>query len=121
MCIHAQGFELLRDLLTLEVPLTLNEALCEHHRRACPPSEQLGRECGKVGCPEGVALSALAPLYCMVVLSALAPLYCMVVLSALAPLYCMIVLSALCGRTALMQPNKELFPMDAYDMLWWHW
>lgn len=43
-----QGLELLRDLLSIEVPLTLNEAFCEHHRKHCPKSEELDRECGKV-------------------------------------------------------------------------
>lgn len=42
------GLELLRDLLSIEVPLTLNEAFCEHHRKHCPKSEELDRECGKV-------------------------------------------------------------------------
>jgi hypothetical protein len=31
------------------VPLTLNEAMCDHHRKHCPKSEELDRECGKVG------------------------------------------------------------------------
>ncbi len=39
---------LLRDLLSIEVPLTLNEAFCEHHRKRCPASEELERECGRV-------------------------------------------------------------------------
>ena len=43
-----QGLELLKDLLSIEVPLTLNEAFCEHHRSHCPKSEELDRECGKV-------------------------------------------------------------------------
>jgi hypothetical protein len=34
--------------LSVEVPLTLNEAFCEHHRKRCPPSDELERECGKV-------------------------------------------------------------------------
>jgi hypothetical protein len=44
-----QGLELLKDLLSIEVPLTLNEAFCDHHRMHCPKSEELDRECGKVG------------------------------------------------------------------------
>ena len=44
-----QGLELLKDLLSIEVPLTLNEAMCDHHRKHCPKSEELDRECGKVG------------------------------------------------------------------------
>lgn len=43
-----QGLHLLQDLLSVEVPLTLNEAFCEHHRRRCPPSDELERECGRV-------------------------------------------------------------------------
>ena len=43
-----QGLELLRDLLTVEVPLTLNAALCEFHRGHCPPSPQLELECSRV-------------------------------------------------------------------------
>ena len=37
-----------RTLLSIEVPLTLNEAFCEHHRKRCPSSDELNRECGKV-------------------------------------------------------------------------
>jgi hypothetical protein len=44
-----QGLELLKDLLSIEVPLTLNEAFCDHHRKHCPKSEELDRECSKVG------------------------------------------------------------------------
>lgn len=33
----------------LQVPLTLNVAFCERHRKYCPSSEELERECGKVG------------------------------------------------------------------------
>ena len=43
-----QGLHLLRDLLTIEVPLTLNAALCEFHRGGCPPSAELERECSRV-------------------------------------------------------------------------
>lgn len=32
-----------------QVPITLNAAFCERHRRVCPPSDELERECGKVG------------------------------------------------------------------------
>ena len=48
MVLPAQGLHLLQDLLSVEVPLTLNEAFCEHHRRRCPPSDELERECGQV-------------------------------------------------------------------------
>jgi len=53
LMVLAQGLHLLQDLLSVEVPLTLNEAFCEHHRRRCPPSEELERECGEVAalCP----------------------------------------------------------------------
>lgn len=30
------------------MPITLNAAFCERHRRDCPPSEELERECGRV-------------------------------------------------------------------------
>lgn len=43
-----QGLELLKDLLSIEVPLTLNEALCEHHHKHCPASDQLDKECTTV-------------------------------------------------------------------------
>ena len=45
-----QGLKMLRDLLSIEVPLTLNGAFCEHHLKHCPPSEELLRECNRV-CP----------------------------------------------------------------------
>jgi hypothetical protein len=45
--LNTTGLELLRDLLAIEVLVTLNEAFCERHRHACPPSEELERECGK--------------------------------------------------------------------------
>jgi len=44
----AQGLELLRDLLTVEVPLTLNAALCEFHRGHCPATAELELECRRV-------------------------------------------------------------------------
>ena len=31
-----------------QVPITLNAAFCERHRKVCPPSDELERECGKV-------------------------------------------------------------------------
>lgn len=43
-----KGAQLLRDLLAIEVPVTLNAAFCEHHRTKCLPSEELERECGIV-------------------------------------------------------------------------
>ncbi|KAL4426165.1 hypothetical protein ABPG77_007447 [Micractinium sp. CCAP 211/92] len=41
------GTELLRDLMSIEVIVTLNAAFCERFRRVCPPSDELERECGK--------------------------------------------------------------------------
>ena len=35
--------------MRLQVVVTLNAAFCERHRKNCPPSEELDRECGKVG------------------------------------------------------------------------
>jgi hypothetical protein len=35
-----------------QVPLTLNVAFCERHRKVCPPSDELERECGKVSAAE---------------------------------------------------------------------
>ncbi len=43
-----QGLTLLRDLLSIEVLVILNEAMCEHHRKHCPPSDELSRECDQV-------------------------------------------------------------------------
>ena len=57
----AQGLHLLQDLLSVEVPLTLNEAFCEHHRRRCPPSDELERECGKVRCSAAASFIQLLP------------------------------------------------------------
>lgn len=37
------------SLPPLQVPITLNAAFCERHRKVCPPSDELERECGKVG------------------------------------------------------------------------
>lgn len=42
---NTTGDELYRDLLAVQVIVTLNEAFCERHRRNCPPSEQLEQEC----------------------------------------------------------------------------
>jgi hypothetical protein len=46
------GEALLRDLMAIQVPLTLNVAFCERHRKVCPPSDELERECGKVSAAE---------------------------------------------------------------------
>ena len=40
-----QGEQLLRDLLAIQVPITLNAAFCERHLKECPPSTQLKKEC----------------------------------------------------------------------------
>ena len=45
-----QGETLLRDLLSIEVITTLNEALCQNHKRVCPPSAQLHSSCGQARC-----------------------------------------------------------------------
>ncbi len=44
----AQGFDLLVDMLAVEPMVVLNAAFCEVHRKRCPPSEQLLRECSYV-------------------------------------------------------------------------
>lgn len=41
------GTELLRDLMAVEVPITLNAAFCERHRRVCPPSDELEQKCSE--------------------------------------------------------------------------
>ncbi len=46
--LKTKGAELMRDLLAMQVPITLNAALCERHRKKCPPSEELERECALV-------------------------------------------------------------------------
>ena len=51
-----QGSELLRDLLAVQVPITLNLAFCEFQASHCPPSEQLVAECGKVRAGGGVGM-----------------------------------------------------------------
>ena len=39
-----------QDLANIEMVAMLNEGFCElHHKPYCPPSEELNRECGKVG------------------------------------------------------------------------
>lgn len=43
-----QGFDLLVDMLAVEPLIVLNAAFCELHRKRCPPSEQLLRECAYV-------------------------------------------------------------------------
>lgn len=40
-----------KELLSLSVIVNINAALCERHLANCPPSEELSRECGKVGWP----------------------------------------------------------------------
>jgi hypothetical protein len=44
---QTQGSLLLRDLLAVETPITLNAAFCERHRKKCPVSAQLDEECGR--------------------------------------------------------------------------
>ncbi|GAB4816143.1 hypothetical protein N2152v2_003189 [Parachlorella kessleri] len=45
--LETQGLALLRDLLAIEVPITLNEAFCEYLLAHCPASDQLTAECDK--------------------------------------------------------------------------
>ncbi|CAL5222328.1 g4674 [Coccomyxa viridis] len=40
-----KGFDLLVDMLAVEPLIVLNAAFCDMHRKRCPPSEQLLREC----------------------------------------------------------------------------
>ena len=47
----AQGYDLLVDLLSAEPLIILNAAFCQQHRRRCPPSEELLRECAYVSDP----------------------------------------------------------------------
>lgn len=54
-----QGEERLRDLLSLEVVATLNEALCARHADACPPSDTLAQECAKARHPKQHGSTAL--------------------------------------------------------------
>ena len=56
----AQGLDLLRDLLTVEVPLTLNAALCEFHHGHCPATAELELECGRVRSPAWCLQACLA-------------------------------------------------------------
>jgi hypothetical protein len=37
-----------RDLIAASTIHTLNAALCDYHKRECPPSEQLGQVCDQV-------------------------------------------------------------------------
>lgn len=46
--LSSQGFDLLVDLLAVEPIIVLNAAFCEQHRKRCPPSEELLRECAYV-------------------------------------------------------------------------
>ncbi|KAK9837510.1 hypothetical protein WJX81_007648 [Elliptochloris bilobata] len=45
--LSSRGYYRQRDLLSLEPAVRLNAALCERHRRFCPASAQLVRECTK--------------------------------------------------------------------------
>lgn len=57
------GFDLLTDLLAVEVPITLNAAFCERHLKRCSPSEQLTTECNRAFQLEGELKEALDALY----------------------------------------------------------
>lgn len=56
------GFALLKDLMSVEVPITLNAALCERHQQKCSPSPELERECAKIKAYERELDSRLAEL-----------------------------------------------------------
>jgi len=45
---NTTGFELLRDLLSVEPIIILNKAFCEKHRQRCPPSDELTQHCAYV-------------------------------------------------------------------------
>lgn len=45
-----------------QVPITLNAAFCERHRKVCPPSDELERECSKVSVRLLAAWHRLLPL-----------------------------------------------------------
>lgn len=60
---RVQGFDLLVDMLAVEPMVVLNAAFCELHRKRCPPSEQLLRECSYVStCPSCYQLSCCGML-----------------------------------------------------------
>ncbi|KAL4441065.1 hypothetical protein ABPG77_010496 [Micractinium sp. CCAP 211/92] len=44
---NTTGYQLFRDLLAVQPVIALNQAFCDRHRRNCPPSEQLNRECSR--------------------------------------------------------------------------
>lgn len=46
--LHMQGLYLLKLLLASEPVVVLNSALCEHHLKHCPITEQLLTQCSKV-------------------------------------------------------------------------
>ena len=56
---HVQGLFLLKLLLAIEPIVVLNGALCEHHLRHCPISEQLLSECRKARPLHGASLGKL--------------------------------------------------------------
>lgn len=60
-CFMLQGEDLLRDLLSIQVPVELNVAFCERHLTNCAPSEQLTKECTHVS-PDSPCLVASAPI-----------------------------------------------------------
>ncbi|KAK9809464.1 hypothetical protein WJX73_010859 [Symbiochloris irregularis] len=42
---HSMNY--VRDLLSIEVIATVNEAICEYHQRTCPPDEEMEAQCAK--------------------------------------------------------------------------
>lgn len=61
--VHVQGLFLLKLLLAIEPIVVLNGALCEHHLRHCPISEQLLSECRKARPLHGASLGNLNTSY----------------------------------------------------------
>ena len=59
-----QGFDLLVDMLAVEPLIVLNAAFCELHRKRCPPSEQLLRECAYVRSASACLLKLACTIVC---------------------------------------------------------
>ena len=59
-----QGFDLLVDMLAVEPLIVLNAAFCELHRKRCPPSEQLLRECAYVSSTSACLLKLVCTIAC---------------------------------------------------------
>ena len=61
-----QGFDLLVDMLSAEPIIVLNTAFCQLHRKRCPASEQLLRECAyvSVSCLHALLQPQICTLTC---------------------------------------------------------